>query len=269
MFVELLGGILGSAAGGAAGALAGGGGGGDPFALATMQNSLLDKAKGQSVNQAQQAFGNAGNVLTSSKNASLQYLNKAKQDANQQGLFGFQLARGLAAPYSTQGYNALDRYSQLLGLPTPQGGSANLANALYNDQMMRHQLYNLTGNPYASAPQSPGARPNYSAKDITPFQIQQYILQNTKKTGGDERPNQYSFGSLSSFKGKNAFMNDPNAQEWARQQLFSSSPQQQALNNYNNRLNLYNNYNKMVQQVGYTPEQQQLVRQYYNGGLFS
>lgn len=59
-------------------------------------------------------------------NALQAYSNQANQNLNQ----GFQQSQALNAPQHLATYNALDAYQNTLGLPTPVGGSFQLAQAM-------------------------------------------------------------------------------------------------------------------------------------------
>lgn len=61
-------------------------------------------------------------------NAVQDYSNAAQKNINQ----GFQQAQALNAPQHLATYNALDAYQGTLGLPTPAGGSFQLAQAMGN-----------------------------------------------------------------------------------------------------------------------------------------
>jgi len=61
-------------------------------------------------------------------NAAQDYNRVAQQQMQQ----GFQQAQALNAPQRLATYNALDAYQNLLGLPTPVGGSFQLAQGLQN-----------------------------------------------------------------------------------------------------------------------------------------
>ena len=61
-------------------------------------------------------------------NAVQDYSDQAQKDINK----GYQTAQALNAPQHLATYNALDAYQGTLGLPTPQGGSFQLARAMDN-----------------------------------------------------------------------------------------------------------------------------------------
>lgn len=61
-------------------------------------------------------------------NAAQDYNKQAQQQLNQ----GYAQAQAVNAPQQLATYNALDKYQGLLGLPTPVGGSFQLAGALQN-----------------------------------------------------------------------------------------------------------------------------------------
>ena len=85
----------------------------------------------------------ANTQLQAALNQGLQYSQKYTQQAvnavqdydklaQQQIQQGWQQAQAVNAPQQLATYNALDRYQGLLGLPTPVGGSFQLAGALQN-----------------------------------------------------------------------------------------------------------------------------------------
>jgi len=55
-----------------------------------------------------------------------------QQQANNQMTQGFNQAQALSAPQHLATYNALDAYQGTLGLPTPVGGSFQLASGMEN-----------------------------------------------------------------------------------------------------------------------------------------
>lgn len=89
-------------------------------------------------------WANTANAqLQQALNQGLQYSQKYTQQAvnavqdydklaQQQIQQGWQQAQAVNAPQQLATYNALDRYQGLLGLPTPVGGSFQLAGALQN-----------------------------------------------------------------------------------------------------------------------------------------
>lgn len=98
------------------------------------------------VNQQLQAALNQG--LPYSEKATQQAVN-AVQDygntANQNMQQGFNQSQALAAPQHLATYNALDAYQQGLGLPTPVGGSFQLAQNMQQGvlgQPMNQQQFN-------------------------------------------------------------------------------------------------------------------------------
>lgn len=105
---------------------------------------------------ANQANSHLQNALTQglqySEKNSQQALN-AVQDYNQQAQTqmksGFQQAQALNAPQHLATYNALDAYQGLLGLPTVQGGSFQLAqnmnNAAQGQQLAPPQQQQVSG----------------------------------------------------------------------------------------------------------------------------
>lgn len=89
---------------------------------ANQANSHLQSALNQGLKYSQDYSQQAVN--------SLQDYNKQSQNQMKQG---FAQAQALDAPQHLATYNALDAYQGLLGLPTPQGGSFQLAQAMQNN----------------------------------------------------------------------------------------------------------------------------------------
>ena len=93
----------------------------DPSSWATQVNNQLQAALQQALPYAEQYTQKAINQVQGSD---------AK--AQQQIQSGFQQAQALDAPKHLATYNALDAYQQMLGLPTPVGGSFQLAQGMNN-----------------------------------------------------------------------------------------------------------------------------------------
>jgi hypothetical protein len=88
---------------------------------ANQANQHLQDALGAGLNYSQANSQQAVNALQ-------QYNNQAQNQLQQ----GYQQAQALNAPQHLATYNALDAYQRNLGLPTPVGGSFQLAQAMNN-----------------------------------------------------------------------------------------------------------------------------------------
>ena len=84
-------------------------------------NKQLQSALNQGVQYSEKYSQQAINALQD-------YNNQSQQQMKQ----GFNQAQALDAPKHLATYNALDAYQNMLGLPTPQGGSFQLAQAMNN-----------------------------------------------------------------------------------------------------------------------------------------
>ncbi len=90
------------------------------------------------------------------------YNNKSQTQMRQ----GFNQAQALDAPQHLATYNALDAYQGTLGLPTPQGGSFQLAQAMQNQ---------ATGQPLAN-PQQQQMVGGYNQGLLSPVPINQGLF---------------------------------------------------------------------------------------------
>lgn len=88
---------------------------------ADMANKQLQAALNQGLQYSEKYNQQASNALQN-------YNQQARTDLNQ----GLAQAQALDAPRRLATYGALDAYQGLLGLPTPQGGSFQLAQAMNN-----------------------------------------------------------------------------------------------------------------------------------------
>lgn len=96
-------------------------------------------------------------------NAVQDYDQQARQDIQQ----GFQQSQALDAPKQLATYNALDAYQGLLGLPTPVGGSFQLAKGMENQIM---------GQPNTNQQQQQAMGYNQGTQQISPGLFSQPIL---------------------------------------------------------------------------------------------
>ncbi len=96
------------------------------------------------------------------------------QQAQNQMKQGFNQAQALNAPQHLATYNALDAYQGTLGLPTPQGGSFQLAQAMNNQAM---------GQPLAS-PQQQQMVSGYNSGLLSPAPQQQQPVGGLFQQGG-------------------------------------------------------------------------------------
>lgn len=83
------------------------------------------------------------------------YDQQARKDLQQ----GFQRAQALQAPQRLATYNALDAYQGLLGLPTPVGGSFQLAQGMQNQ---------ITGQPNTAFQNQQAMGYNQGVQQINP-----------------------------------------------------------------------------------------------------
>jgi hypothetical protein len=93
----------------------------DPSAWANQANAQLQNALNSGLNYSQNYNQQAVNALQN-------YQGTADNQLQQ----GFNQSQALNAPKQLATYNALDAYQNLLGLPTPAGGSFQLAQGLSN-----------------------------------------------------------------------------------------------------------------------------------------
>lgn len=93
----------------------------DPSAWANQANAQLQNALNSGLNYSQNYNQQAVNALQNYQGT-----------ANNQLQQGFNQSQALNAPKQLATYNALDAYQNLLGLPTPAGGSFQLAQGLSN-----------------------------------------------------------------------------------------------------------------------------------------
>lgn len=248
MFAEIAGSLLGGLAGQAAGMLTGGDGG-NPWMLSDIQNQILQTALDKSIKMAQQGNKNALDTLKMQYEQGRRDITNAEKKAIQQNYLGYDLGRAVGTPYRNAGLFSLDKYQQSLGIPVPEGGSVARNNEAYKVQRMRQFLFDLTGNPYAAPPTKPGKGPGYTLDMISNKQVRDYMLSKIQQTGGEERPNQYAYGSIQTRGGKEKLLNDPNVVFAARKELFDSlyGPQMQAhqqkANNYNQYQSALNYFN--------------------------
>lgn len=127
------------------------------------QNFLVDFNASEWANQANAQLQTALNqglkysekYSKQAANAMQDYHQQARQDINQ----GFQQAQALNAPQRLATYNALDAYQGTLGLPTPQGGSFQLASGMQNQ---------VTGQPNTPQQQQQAQGFNQGVQQINP-----------------------------------------------------------------------------------------------------
>lgn len=84
-------------------------------------------------NLLQQGLAYSDKYVQQAVNAVQDYTQGARQDLNQ----GLQTSQILDAPKRLAAYNALDAYTGTLGLPSPEGGSAQMV----NNMMPRNGLF--------------------------------------------------------------------------------------------------------------------------------
>jgi len=96
----------------------------DSSAWAEQANKQLQDALNQGLQYSQTYSQQAANALQD-------YNNQAQKQMQQ----GFNQSQALTAPQRLATYNALDAYQNLLGLPTAQGGSFQLAQTMNNSAM--------------------------------------------------------------------------------------------------------------------------------------
>ena len=129
------------------------------------QNYLIDFNSSAWADQANAQLQSAlGQGLQYSEKYSQQAVNAMQdynQQSNQQVQQGFQQAQALQAPQRLATYNALDAYQGTLGLPTPVGGSFQLAGAMKNS---------LLGQP--NTPQQAQQAAGYNQGLLAPIQQQ-------------------------------------------------------------------------------------------------
>ncbi len=92
-------------------------------------------------------------------NAAQDYSKQAQQQLQQ----GYAQAQAVNAPQQLATYNALDKYQTLLGMPTPVGGSYQLAGALQNQ---------VQGQPNTAPQQQQAA--GYNQGLLSPIQYRGY-----------------------------------------------------------------------------------------------
>lgn len=88
---------------------------------ATQANAQLQSALNQGLKYSEKYSQQAVNAVQ-------EYQNQSRNDIQR----GFNQSQALNAPQRLATYNALDAYSGTLGLPTPEGGSFQLASAMEN-----------------------------------------------------------------------------------------------------------------------------------------
>ena len=121
---------------------------------ANQANAQLQQALNQGLQYSQKYTQQAVNAV--------QDYDKLAQQQMQQG---WQQAQAVNAPQQLATYNALDRYQGLLGLPTPVGGSFQLAGALQNQ---------ISGSPNTAQQQQQALGYNQGVLSGIPQQPQGY-----------------------------------------------------------------------------------------------
>jgi len=168
------------------------GGGEDPLLEAYNKelNAALDNAIKASRSYMNQGVDSLNTGLNSATNVLNTGYNRAIFQLTSNTNAGFNLSQALAQPFRTAGYNAQDALSASMGLSTPQGGTANLA-----EQNSRIQQANLYGKQIFGESGAPSGSSLLSAADpnaytTTPDKITDYIKNSlqqmsfgTKRTG--------------------------------------------------------------------------------------
>lgn len=119
-------------------------------AWAKQANDQLQQALNQGLKYSENYSKQAINSLQD-------YSNQARNDLQQ----GFNQYQALNAPQHLATYNALDAYQQMLGLPTPVGGSFQLASGMQNQ---------ITGQPNTAQQQQQALGYNQGVQQIVPNQ---------------------------------------------------------------------------------------------------
>jgi|SRR6185437_7306930 len=264
------------------------------YQMNDMLQNGLDKAMQYETNYTNQGINQQNQSLSNANQAIQTGLNNANQQAQNISDKGLQQYQTLNAPYTSAGYNALDSYMDSLGLSRPQVGSQAIVSATQQANNIKSKLAAL-----GAAPSNPGlfnqqAPSQVDLSQLTPQQVQQYINQNTtvNPTSGLSYYTGYngaaqgsgpgtwnaadvlnnkalSQGSLPSVSANNPIY--INAAQGLQQQLFNQAQQQYStnLNNYNQQVQGYNNYQQQAGQIAsqISPEQLQLAKTYT--GLFN